>query len=179
LEGAKQGLDDFEKQSAREEKIFEQEERKEEKEEDEFFAEQDAEDEADEGTDDLFQLISPIAKSTKPEIYRLPSQEYEDILVGVAEKGTWYKAPETFWKGMSFKRLIEAGYIAVDEEGRPSITEKGEKYLATWKISYTKQPAPTFEEPSYKEEEKIIKEAEVGYEPVEREETAQELIEEA
>jgi len=175
LEGARQGIDDFERKSAREEKIFEQEAREEEKEEEAFFEEIDEE---DEGTDDIFELISPIAKPEKPEAYRLPSQEYENIIVGVAEKGSFYPEPKGFWQGLSYRRLINAGYIVLDEYNRPSLTEKGKKYLENWRIPYKKQPAPTFEEPAYKEEEKLIKEAEVGYEPVEREETAQELIEE-
>jgi hypothetical protein len=175
MEGAGKGIDDFEKKARIEEKIFEQEGREEEAEEEAFF------EETDEGEDDdLFELIAPTEKPAKPETYRLPSQEYEDILVGVAEKGTWFEAPKTFWKGMSFKRLVDAGYIIVDEEGRPSITEKGKKYLATWKISYTKQPAPAFKEPKIEEEaEEIIEEAGGEFrEPteIEREPTAEELV---
>jgi hypothetical protein len=98
----------------------------------------------------------------------------EDILKGVAEKGAWYPVKQTAFSKYLYNDLRNKGYIQEDEFGRASVTEKGEKYLGTWKIKYEPKPAPVFEEPKFEAEEKVIGEAE-GEFPEPREPTAEEL----
>jgi hypothetical protein len=125
-------------------------------------------------------------QSDKPVEYRILLPTQERILVGIKERGAFYPIPRDIVGKNLYNALVVFGYIKFDEFSRPYLSEKGEHYLKFWNIPYKVQPAPKFEKPSYKEEEKIIGEAEGEFretiEPEkkrEMEKTAEELIEEA
>lgn len=115
-----------------------------------------------------------MTKEQRAKEFRFGLVAQEEVLKGIAEKGAWYPAKQTAFSKYLYNDLVKKGYVQQDEFGRASVTDKGNKYLGTWKIKYEPQPAPVFEAPKFEAEEKIVEEAE-GEFPEPREPTAEEL----